>query len=165
MERIWAAWRLAYVQGETNAYDDYDCIMCALADGVEDDTLVVHRSENAFVVLNAFPYTSGHLMLVPNRHVANYEDLTDVEAMEITHLTQQSIRALKSGYQPDGINTGMNLGRVAGAGIPGHVHAHVLPRWDADTNFMTSVAETRVLPEDLQASRDRIRDAWPKDGR
>jgi diadenosine tetraphosphate (Ap4A) HIT family hydrolase len=124
--------------------------------------LVVARDDLAFAVMNAFPYTSGHLMIAPLRHEGELEDLKADEATAVMAMTQQAVAALKSAYTPDGINVGVNLGRPAGAGVPGHVHLHSLPRWNGDTNFMTTVAETRVLPEDLRTSWERLRAAWPK---
>jgi ATP adenylyltransferase len=135
--------------------------MCALAAAPDDDeALVVVRGVEAFVVLNAYPYTSGHLMVVPVRHEGHLELLAPSEATELMALTQWAIAALKRGYHPDGVNVGANLGAAAGAGIPGHLHVHVVPRWNADTNFMTSVAEARVLPETLSETFERLRAAW-----
>jgi ATP adenylyltransferase len=124
--------------------------------------LVVARDDLVFVVMNAFPYTSGHLMIAPLRHEADLEDLKPDEATALMTMAQHAVVALKSAYSPDGLNLGVNVGRVAGAGIPEHVHVHALPRWSGDTNFMTTVAETRVLPEDLRTSWERVRTAWPR---
>ena len=141
------------------------CVFCAiLASGLPDEeTHVVwrHPTGSAVAILNAYPYTSGHLMVMPTRHVGELEDLTAAEADASGVGVSQAVRALKAAYRPDGLNLGANLGRSAGAGIPGHFHLHVLPRWDGDTNFMTSVADTRVLPEALSASAGRVRAAWP----
>lgn len=120
---------------------------------------ILHRGKTAFVMLNAFPYTNGHLMIAPYRQTAAIEDLNDEELLEINQLLAASIRWLKKAYKPEGFNVGINLGRIAGAGIPCHVHWHVVPRWSGDTNFMTTVGETRVMPEDLTASYDRIKGA------
>ncbi|MTA19341.1 MAG: HIT domain-containing protein, partial [Actinobacteria bacterium] len=113
------------------------------------------------VLLNAYPYTSGHLLVVPNRAVAELEGLTDAELEEMSHLSRDAVIALKGAYLCDGVNVGLNLGRAAGAGVPDHLHTHVLPRWDADSNFMTSIALARVLPEPLDATLQKVRDAWP----
>jgi ATP adenylyltransferase len=113
------------------------------------------------VLLNAYPYTSGHLLVVPNRAVAELEGLTDEELEEMAHLSRDAVIALKSAYRCDGVNVGLNLGRAAGAGVPDHLHTHVLPRWDADSNFMTSIALARVLPEPLDATLQKVRGSWP----
>jgi ATP adenylyltransferase len=146
----------------TPATGEHDCLFCALAAADPEEALVVARDELAFAVMNAFPYTSGHLMIAPLRHEGELEDLKADEATAVMAMTQQAVAALKSAYTPDGINVGVNLGRPAGAGVPGHVHLHSLPRWNGDTNFMTTVAETRVLPEDLRTSWEKLRAAWPK---
>ena len=159
LDRLWAGWRNEYV---TSAGGDGDCVLCRIASSGEDDaaTYVVWRGRSTLAVLNAFPYTSGHLMVLPTRHVPGIEDLADDEPAEIWSALAAAVRALKSAYRPDGLNIGANLGRAAGAGVPGHFHLHVLPRWNGDSNFMTAVAETRVLPESLPASWERLRRAW-----
>ena len=164
LERLWAGWRAAYVAGaaEIPSTGADDCLFCALASAPDDESLVVARDELVFAVMNAYPYTSGHLMIAPLRHEAELENLKGDEATAVMTMTQHAVSALKSAYTPDGINAGLNLGRPAGAGVPGHVHVHVLPRWTGDTNFMTTVAETRVLPEDLRTSWEKVRAAWPK---
>jgi ATP adenylyltransferase len=164
LERLWAGWRAAYVVGaaETPATEPDDCLFCALASAPDDESLVVARDELVFAVMNAYPYASGHLMVAPFRHEAELESLKADEATAVMAMTQHAVSALKSAYTPDGINAGLNLGRPAGAGVPGHVHVHVLPRWTGDTNFMTTIAETRVLPEDLRTSWEKVRAAWPK---
>ncbi|HEV3133846.1 MAG TPA: HIT domain-containing protein [Acidimicrobiia bacterium] len=164
LERLWAGWRAAYVAGaaEAPATEPDDCLFCALASAPDDESLVVARDELVFAVMNAYPYASGHLMVAPFRHEAELENLKADEATAVMAMTQHAVSALKSAYTPDGINAGLNLGRPAGAGVPGHVHVHVLPRWTGDTNFMTTVAETRVLPEDLRTSWEKVRAAWPK---
>lgn len=162
IDRMWAAWRGAYVRDVAVRDDaEAECVMCVLASASDDDdALVVARGERAFVVLNAYPYTSGHLMVVVDRHEGNLEHLTPDEASEVMALVQWSTAALKRAYRPDGVNVGINLGAAAGAGIPGHVHVHVVPRWLSDTNFMTTVAQTRVLPESLEETLARVRAAW-----
>ena len=164
LERLWAGWRSAYVTSAamTLSTGPDDCLFCALASAPDDESLVVARDELVFAVMNAYPYASGHLMVAPFRHEAELENLKSDEATAVMTMTQRAVSALKSAYAPDGINAGLNLGRPAGAGVPGHVHVHVLPRWTGDTNFMTAVAETRVLPEDLRTSWEKVRDAWPK---
>ena len=133
----------------------------SLANAPDEEGFVVARGELTFAVMNAFPYTSGHLMVAPLRHEAELEGLDADEAASAMETTQRAVRALKTAYTPHGLNVGVNLGRPAGAGVPGHVHLHVLPRWNGDTNFMTTVAETRVLPEDLHTSWEKVRAAWP----
>ena len=158
MERIWAGWRNEYVTSDA-VYDDTECVLCRV---IKDGTYVVWRDDQVAVILNAFPYTSGHVMVLPVRHVGDVEDVSREEVGAVWAAVANSVRALKAGYSPDGLNMGANLGRVAGAGIPGHFHVHVLPRWNGDTNFMTSVAETRVMPESLDASLEKLKKNWPR---
>jgi ATP adenylyltransferase len=153
MERLWSPWRLAYVTGTGGANA---CIFCE-ADQRDDDPLIVDRGAHAFVILNLYPYNSGHLMVVPRRHVGNLASLTADELSEIMLLTQRSEIALTRVYQPQGINVGINLGRPAGAGVVDHVHVHLVPRWTGDTNFMSVVGNVRVLPEEVHQSADRLR--------
>ena len=139
------------------------CVFCSiLASGVADsESWIIWRGEHAFAILNAYPYTSGHLMVMPYRHVGELEELDGPEGAEVWAGVGNAVRALKAAYGPQGINIGANLGRAAGAGVPGHFHMHVLPRWNGDTNFMTSIAEARVMPEALGSSWQRLTDAWP----
>jgi ATP adenylyltransferase len=150
---LWAPWRLEYIE---QADESAGCIFCT-----PDEELVLHRSSRAFVILNRFPYTSGHLMVAPERHVGDYGLLTDDEALETHRLAAAALEALAAVYRPQGHNLGWNLGRVAGAGIVDHVHLHVVPRWAGDTNFMPVLADVRVLPEALAESARRLRAAWP----
>ena len=156
--QLWAPWRLEYVQ---QADDAVGCIFCAAVDGDDERHLVVHRGEHTLVVLNKFPYSSGHVMVAPQRHVASLDALRDVEALEIHRLATEALAALAATYKPDGYNLGWNLGRVAGAGIVDHVHLHAVPRWAGDTNFMPVLADVKVLPEHLVATRRRLAAAWP----
>jgi ATP adenylyltransferase len=159
-ERLWAGWRAEYV-GSVGAPDDRDeCLFCVLAAADDDKALVVAREERTFTVLNLFPYTAGHVLVAPVSHVGELEALSPDDAVALMAMTQRATAAIKAAYRPDGVNVGMNLGRAAGAGVPGHLHAHVLPRWVGDTNFMTAVAETRVLPEALGTTLERLRAAW-----
>lgn len=161
LEHLWAGWRTAYVTGAT-ADNDAGCLFCALGATGDDKTdHIVHRADNTFVALNLYPYSSGHLMIAPMRHVGEFEELSLEEVTQVFTTTQQAVTALKTAYKPQGLNIGMNLGRVAGAGVPGHLHVHVVPRWNGDTNFMTSLANTRVLPEALEETAERIRAVWP----
>jgi ATP adenylyltransferase len=149
-QRLWAPWRMEYVQGERK---DEDCIFCLAAEPGDDEArYVLYRGERCFAMLNAFPYNNGHLMVAPRRHVALLEDLDDGEALELMQLAQRALRALRDEYGPDGFNLGVNLGTIAGAGFADHVHLHVVPRWAADNNFMAVTADTRVLPQALADS-------------
>lgn len=130
------------------------------ADARDEETLIVFRGEHNFVVLNRFPYTSGHLMVVPYRHVADLAGLTDPAANELMALTRAAERHIRWIYHPDGMNLGMNIGESAGAGIAGHIHMHVLPRWTGDANFLSTVAQTRVLPEELTVTWKRVKEAF-----
>ncbi|MDQ3107807.1 MAG: HIT domain-containing protein [Actinomycetota bacterium] len=165
LERLWAGWRTEYVSSAGEAGPgDAGCVFCRILTSGEPDesTGVVWRGEGVVAILNAYPYTSGHLMVMPTRHVGELEDL-GADASEVWSAVTAGVRALKAAYQPEGINVGANLGRAAGAGVPGHFHVHLLPRWNGDTNFMTSVAETRVLPESLDATWAKLRTSWPTD--
>jgi ATP adenylyltransferase len=155
---LWAPWRLEYV---AQADELPGCPLCAEAAGEVDDTLVVHRGTNAFALLNKYPYSSGHLMLAPNAHVGELEQLGDETALELHRLSVDALAALRSLYRPAGFNLGWNVGRAAGAGIPGHAHMHVVPRWAGDTSFMPVLGDVKVIPEHLLETRDRLRDAWP----
>jgi ATP adenylyltransferase len=160
LERFSAAWRESYVSGEevkAHARDEGTCVFCALgAEEVSAESGVLWRSELSYVVLNAFPYGSGHLLVLPRRHVATLGEMTAEEYGDFAGVWRLAAAALEAAYRPDGLNLGMNLGQAAGAGIPKHLHAHVLPRWSGDTNFMTSVGETRVLPESLAATWAKV---------
>ena len=160
MERLWAPWRLEYVQ---NADKQDGCIFCAAAASDDDEgQLVVHRGEHAFVLLNKFPYASGHLLVAPYRHGLNFGDLDDAEILEIHRLGAQGLEALAATYAPEGYNLGWNIGRIAGAGIPDHGHLHVVPRWGGDTNFMPVLADVKVIPEHLSATWAHLTAAWPR---
>jgi ATP adenylyltransferase len=160
MDYLWTPWRYQYITGQARPDG---CIFCAAAESTDDRAhLVVHRGTYAYVILNRFPYTSGHLMLVPNAHVATLLELPDAALIEVMQLARDAEGHLRAVYRPEGLNLGMNLGVSAGAGIAGHLHMHALPRWVGDTNFMTVVGETRVLPEDLEVTWYRLRAAWGK---
>jgi ATP adenylyltransferase len=160
MERLWAGWRSAYVSGMAGGEDG--CLFCTLLAGDDEESLILERGSLSFTVLNAFPYTSGHLMVAPIRHVADLDDLSADEGAAIFAGVRRATAALRDASHPDGFNVGANLGRVAGAGVPGHLHFHAVPRWDGDTNFMTSLAEVRVIPEDLPTTWRKLREAWPR---
>ena len=156
---LWAPWRLEYVQ---HAGELEGCVFCSEVAGdlSGDASLLIHRGERALALLNKYPYSSGHLMIAPVRHLAALSDLTDEEALEIHRLSVAGMNALEATYGPDGFNLGWNLGHPAGAGIVDHVHLHVVPRWSGDTNFMQVLADVKVLPEHLLTTRDRLREAW-----
>jgi len=158
MDYLWTPWRYQYV---TTTGGGGDCIFCAAPKAGNDRAaLIVHRAERNFVILNRYPYTSGHVMVVPYEHAAGLEELGGETLAEMMRLTRDAVRHLRAVYSPDGVNLGMNIGKSAGAGIAGHVHMHVLPRWTGDTNFMTVVGETRVLPEALETTWERLRAAF-----
>jgi ATP adenylyltransferase len=158
MDRLWSPWRLAYVTGAA-APSPSGCIFCDAAAAPTDssDSLVVARSALAYVILNLYPYNNGHLMVVPNRHIGSLAAATREELGELMRFTRDAEVALGEAYQPQGLNVGINLGRAAGAGVLDHVHIHLVPRWAGDTNFMSAIGETRVLPEALGATAARLR--------
>ncbi|MGD0882062.1 MAG: HIT domain-containing protein [Acidimicrobiales bacterium] len=174
LERLWAGWRAAYVTGTgtgptpnpAGADDPDHCVFCRIAASgpPSPDNGVLWVGRTVLVVLNAYPYASGHLMAVPLRHVRTLGDLSDDEGTELWTALRLGVGALERGYGPEGINLGANLGEAAGAGIPRHLHLHAVPRWKGDTNFMTAVADTRVLPETLASSWERLVAAWPEAG-
>jgi len=153
MERLWAPWRLAYVTSASGPIPD--CIFCNTAEPGRGD-LIIARGRVSFVILNLYPYNNGHLMVVPNRHVPNLASLTADEQAELMRLTRHAEIALQEAYSPQGLNIGINLGRPAGAGVADHLHVHLVPRWNGDTNFMTVVGNVRVLPEALDATKARL---------
>jgi ATP adenylyltransferase len=157
-EQLWAPWRLEYVQ---KADELPGCLFCLALEGEDEDGLVVHRARSAFVLLNRFPYASGHLMVAPVRHEGEFAELRDEEIVEMHRLAAQGIGALAQAFGPQGYNLGWNLGRVAGAGVLDHVHLHVVPRWVGDTNFMPVLADVKVLPEHLSETRAKLAEIWP----
>jgi ATP adenylyltransferase len=162
LDRFSAAWREQYVADASGDAGEPDgCVFCALAQLAPDEsTGVVWRGEYTYVVLNAFPYGSGHLLVLPIRHVAKLQDLDESEHLEFFGAVRRVVEALEEAYHPDGMNVGFNLGQAGGAGIPQHLHGHVLPRWLGDTNFMTTIAETRVLPESLASTWRKVHAAF-----
>jgi len=154
VEHLWAPWRLKYVTGSSGGGDD-SCIFCASADPSRDD-LVLIRTAACYAILNLYPYNNGHLMIVPNRHVASLSVTTVAEQTDLIRLTRHAEMSLTEAYSPQGINIGINLGRPAGAGVLDHLHIHLVPRWSGDTNFMTAIGNTRVLPEDLQSTAAKL---------
>jgi ATP adenylyltransferase len=157
MERLWTPWRMEYIRS-TSSEDQDGCIFCDLpAKGDDEAVYILSRTDRAFAILNAYPYNPGHLMVAPFRHVGQLEALDQDELLETGTLLQMSIRALRDAMHPQGFNLGMNLGRVAGAGLPDHLHWHVVPRWDGDSNFMPIVGQTKVLPELLEETYANLR--------
>ena len=160
MKQLWAGWRSEYIEtvAERTPEEEGGCVLCAVIAAGE---YMVWRNEKVAVILNAYPYTSGHLMVLPVRHVGEPELLDADEAAELWPAVTKAVVAIKAAYRPEGVNFGANLGSAAGAGVPGHFHVHAMPRWVGDTNFMTSIAETRVLPEPLSTTHEKLRAAWP----
>jgi len=158
MDTLWSPWRYTYV---SSASADRQCVFCAIAQENDDEkNYVILRGERNFIVLNRYPYTTGHLMIVPFAHVGSLEEADIATLDELIHLAQRAEKALRSVYRAEGFNMGLNIGHSAGAGVPGHIHMHALPRWQGDTNFMTTIGETRVLSEDLETTFRRLSAAF-----
>jgi len=158
MSHIWAPWRMKYIQEDAN---NDKCPFCfAFANSNDSDNLIVFRSKNAFVMLNRYPYTTGHLLVLPKKHQERLSDFDPEVRTEMTELVNRAGEVLGSIYQPEGLNIGLNIGEAAGAGIPKHLHWHIVPRWIGDTNYMTTVGETRVLPESLEDTYQKIKSSW-----
>lgn len=173
LDRLWAGWRSAYMDevtasGEEGVPADGGSIFTKILRAVDEGELtdetayIVHRGDAAFAILNAYPYGTGHLLVMPYREVAELEDLSADESQELWREINEAVAAIRAAYRPGGVNVGFNLGSAAGAGVPTHLHGHVLPRWSADSNFMTTVAEARVLPEPLSVTWEKLRDCWPR---
>ena len=164
LERLWSPDRLAYIQGENRPTHDEpgeECPFCRAPTGTDEDGLVVARGVHVYVVLNLYPYNTGHVMVCPYRHVASYVDLEAGEVTELALFTQRAIRALQSAFGAPGFNVGMNQGTAGGAGIAAHLHQHVVPRWGGDTNFMPVIARTKVIAQSLGDTRAAVAAAWP----
>ena len=169
LEHLWAGWRQAYIKGENSPQSSVETpeglsIFSAIEQSglPDEETLIIHRGETCFVLLNVYPYTTGHTMVIPLREVETLTDLTTQEYEELWQLVKKAVQSLEEAYGPDGINVGLNQGKAAGAGIPEHLHVHCLPWWSGDTNFSTTVAGARVLPESLTDTWTRLREAWDK---
>lgn len=158
MKRIWAPWRMAYIKGDTEETGCLFCNQLAQRDGPQN--LILYRGQRAFVILNRFPYTNGHMMVVPNEHKHSIEELDDQTLAELFQLTNQALGILRQTYGAENFNIGINIGEASGAGVTDHVHLHVVPRWSGDTSFMSTVAETRVLPEALEETFEKLLSAW-----
>src|SRR3954469_4110046 len=154
MDHLWSPWRLPYI---LRGGEETGCVFCRALDASDADALIVFRGRTCFVILNLYPYNNGHLMVVPNRHIGSLVDATVEELGELIELTRRSERALRDAYSPHGLNMGINLGKPAGAGVLDHVHMHIVPRWNGDSNFMTIVGDTRVLAEELPARAARLK--------
>ena len=159
LQRLWVPHRLAYVSDHHQA-DHTDCPFCAAPTRDDADALIVHRGEHAFVLLNLFPYNSGHMLVCPYRHVAGYDEATAAEVAEIAALTQQGMRAARRALNCGGFNLGMNQGEIAGAGVAAHLHQHIVPRWASDANFFPIIGQTKAMPQLLGEVRDLIAHAW-----
>jgi ATP adenylyltransferase len=157
VKQLWAPWRLEYIK---SADEDSGCVFCAAVEGDDETGLVLGRGERTIALLNKFPYSSGHFMVAPVRHVGEFGDLNEDEVLELHRMASSGMGALAQVYSPQGYNAGWNLGRIAGAGIVDHVHLHVVPRWAGDTNFMPVLADTKVLPEHLEDTRRRLAEIW-----
>jgi ATP adenylyltransferase len=168
MPRLWAGWRIPYILADEDERSKGHVEGLTLFEGIEqsglpdDVSYVLWRGERCFAMLNAYPYTSGHLMVLPKLAAESLEELDSDTYIELFDGVRMGISAVKAAYAPEGINMGMNLGKASGAGVPDHLHVHVLPRWSGDTNFITSIAEARVLPESLKDTWQRLRDVWPQ---
>lgn len=166
LERLWTPHRMVYIQGEgkpETSDEGEQCPFCAGPGRSDEDALIVHRGRAAFVILNLFPYNSGHLLVCPYRHVADYTDLTAAEVAEVAELTRTAMRVIRTVSRPAGFNLGMNQGDVAGAGIAAHLHQHVVPRWKGDANFLPIIGRTKALPILLADTRAMFAEAWPAD--
>jgi len=160
VDRLWSPWRYEYIAAGGGADSESSgCVFCKLRDDPDRDeaNFVIHRASHNFIVLNIYPYISGHLLIVPYEHVGELDAATKETTDELMDLTKRCQTALRDAYQPTGFNIGMNLGRSAGAGIVDHIHIHILPRWTGDTNFMSTVSDTRVIPEDLSTTYEKLR--------
>jgi ATP adenylyltransferase len=166
LERLWNGWRSAYVQGleaDRAQFGDGSVFTRILASGLDDtETNIVHRGRTCFAILNAFPYATGHVLVLPYREVADLEDLEPDETTELWSTVTDAVVAIKRAYTPEGLNIGCNLGKPAGGSISEHLHVHVVPRWTGDSNFMTAIANTRTLPENLVDTAARLRESWPE---
>jgi len=162
MKRLWTPWRMQYLTGADKSHSEPGCVFCAKLYAPDESEHVLCRGQFAYVTLNRYPYNNGHLMVIPNIHVASLENLAAPTLAELMQLTNRGLAVLRQAYQPDGFNIGVNLGHAAGAGIAEHVHIHIVPRWSADTNFMPIVGETRVIPETLDQTFTRLRPLFDK---
>jgi ATP adenylyltransferase len=160
MKRLWAPWRMVYIKGATKASG---CLFCRTARSTKDkENLLLHRGRLSFVIMNRYPYNSGHLMVAPYRHVPALEELSDKESADLLRLAGKCLQVLNKSMKPEGYNVGMNLGRVAGAGVLGHLHLHIVPRWGGDTNFMPVLGDTKVVAEALEETYQKLLEGFAK---
>jgi len=161
-ERLWTPHRMVYIQGENKPDSDAApaCPFCRIPERDDPEALIVHRGKHAYAVLNLYPYSPGHLLICPYRHVADYTDLSTEETLELAELTQDAMRALRAASNPHGFNLGVNQGAVAGAGIAAHLHQHVVPRWSGDANFLPVIGQTKALPQLLGQTCELLAQAW-----
>ena len=162
-EILWAPWRMCYIERPSTGEGTGDIFVDLPNEGDDAKNLILFRGETAFVMMNAYPYTNGHLLVAPYRQIADIEGLNDTELLEINQLLARGVQWIRAAYKPDGFNIGVNMGSAAGAGIPIHIHWHIVPRWGGDTNFMTSVGEVRVMPQTLEESYKRLREVIERD--
>jgi ATP adenylyltransferase len=165
LEQLWNGWRAEYIgTANANSANSSDSVFTSILEsGLSDeDAFIVHRSQFSFAILNAYPYASGHVLVLPFREVAHLEDLSTEECIDLWSTVTEATGAIKASHRPDALNVGINLGAAAGGSIAQHLHVHIVPRWNGDSNFMTSVASTRTIPEPLPLTASKIRDAWPK---
>lgn len=164
MDRLWSPWRYEYIKSGSNEQSGQPgaCVFCSLQQNPADDekNLIVHRAAHNFIVLNLYPYVSGHLLIVPYAHLGELDTAPKETTDELMDLTKRCQTILRDAYRPDGFNLGMNLGRSAGAGVADHIHLHILPRWTGDANFMSTIGETRVIPEDLKETYRRLHERF-----
>ena len=160
MDVLWSPWRYDYIKsGEAPAAENKGCVFCSILENSasDEENFIIHRAEFNFVILNIYPYTSGHLMVIPYEHQAEISEITTESSNEMMDLAKKTQKAIKEIYQPEGFNLGMNLGKAAGAGVAGHLHLHILPRWVGDVNFMTAIGQTRTIPETLQTTYEKLK--------
>lgn len=159
MDVLWSPWRYDYIKGSGEAATSTGCVFCDIlkSSASDEEKFILKRAEFNFVILNIYPYVSGHLMIVPYEHIGDLDAAPEHTTREMMDLMQQAQKATREAYRPDGFNFGMNLGRAAGAGVQGHFHMHVLPRWFGDANFMTAIGQTRTIPEDLRTTYDKLK--------
>lgn len=161
MQELFATWRVSYIEAPKHE----GCIFCDFpAEHQDEKHFILHRGKTCFVIMNLYPYNAGHMMVIPFRHTNVYESLTDEELLEMDHLTAKAVKVLKEVMRPQGFNIGMNLGEPAGAGVAGHLHRHIVPRWTGDTNFMPVIGETRVISEAIESTYKRLREVWESMG-
>ncbi len=164
MDVLWSPWRYDYIKSDKNedAIESTGCVFCDIlkSSASDEEKFILHRAEHNFIILNIYPYISGHIMVVPYKHIADIDKSSKQESDELMDLTKKCQSIIRSTYYPQGLNIGMNLGKAAGAGVAEHLHMHILPRWVGDANFMTAIGETRTIPESLQTTYEKLKDAF-----